>query len=74
MPNANRNAARFVNFSFTYRQRLGANYCHELYFFGVRRKIEEKYELKYYMDARQERTAIRKYRGGEHRGVAYALR
>ncbi len=44
------------------------------YFFGAHRKIEEKDELKYYMDARQERTAIRKYRGGWHRGVAYVLR
>ncbi len=48
--------------------------CYDLYFFGARRKIEEKDELKYYMDARQERTAIRKYRGGWHRGVAYVLR
>ncbi len=26
------------------------------------------------MEGRQERTAIRKYRGGWHRGVAYVLR
>ncbi len=44
------------------------------YFFEARRKIEEKDELKYYMEAREERTAIRKYRGGWHRGVAYVLR
>ncbi len=39
-------------------------YCHELYFFGACCKIEKKDELKYYMEARQERTTIRKYRGG----------
>ncbi len=49
-------------------------YCHDLYFFRAHRNVEEKDELKYYMEARQERTAIRKYRGGWYRGVAYVLR
>ncbi len=43
-------------------------------FLWMLRKIEEKDELKYYMEARQECTTIRKYRGGWHRGVAYVLR
>ncbi len=49
-------------------------YCHDSYFFGGRREIAEKDQLKYFMNGRQERTAIRKYRGGWHRGVAYVLR
>ena len=47
------------------------------YFFELRpasRELAEEDKLKYFMEARQRRTAIRKYRGGWHRGVAYVLR
>ncbi len=67
----------YENADFFYRANLcGAQLflLEHPYFFGVRRKIEKKDELKYYMDARQERTVIRKYRGGWYRGVAYVLR
>ncbi len=47
------------------------------YFFELRpdsRELAEEDKLEYFMAMRQNHVAIRKYRGGWHRGVAYVLR